>query len=605
MSYFFLFGAASHGSRFTHVVLVDASSEINLKADLQSWTQLSGSRHEEDDWNNCLEFLASGPHEGRWALIFDNADDPNVKLERFFPISSNGTIFVISRNSRVKKLATIGHLKLDRMTTDDALTILEGAADRQISRQSKEFESALTLIQELGYLPLALVHAGTYCRSHSSGDEKNGHVFTLDQYHSLFRQQRIGLMNKAGSLTDQHGVYTALEMSYQAAAPHARQFLHIISSYHCSEIPYVMFSFAAKVAFCDPVACIPRPDEHPNVVAQLTALLCTDGEADEIRLSELIANLRSFSLLSPSKGSDFLRVQPFVHSWIRDMPSKAGDDYRAMATQIITSCCFDGCRQIYRYFFSHINDILETMKITDLHVNDKLAFGWALDDCGHYKKAEELFKEGLDIICHMSEDETEEMIDLIAGRATSYVNQGCLAKAEKLESVLLEKCQRLLGPDDPKSLAAAAYLAVTYENQGLWDEVEKLEVDLLERYQRILGSNHYRSLRMASNLALNYWNQGLCDKAQKLAVETLENSKRVLGTDHLDSLNAAANLAVIHRKLGHYNEAEKLEVDVLEKRRVILGADHPFTISARSNLADTYLAGRRWEDAEPILECLV
>ncbi|KIM27410.1 hypothetical protein M408DRAFT_71473, partial [Serendipita vermifera MAFF 305830] len=308
---------------FTHVVFVDASSVSSLKTDFQVWAQSLGDGHEQDTWEDGPKFLADGAHDKRWILILDNADDPKIDLVPFFPKCYHGIILITSRNRNIGNLANTYHLELGQMETEEALSTLIRAAQRQPPIPPTELTDAYRLMEELGRLAAAVVHAGTYCRQLSSVSQGVLQSYTFTQYLALFYRERAALMMRLGpSSLDgyQHGVYTALDLSYKAIPISARDFLHLIAHFHHSDIPLSMLAIAAKESFEDPETHLPRSEEHNNVVAHLHKLLCTDGVWSETRVQDMVQTLRSFSLVETTIVNDalFLQLHPLVQSWVRD-----------------------------------------------------------------------------------------------------------------------------------------------------------------------------------------------------------------------------------------------------------------------------------------------
>ncbi|KIM20239.1 hypothetical protein M408DRAFT_308877 [Serendipita vermifera MAFF 305830] len=584
---------------FTRVVFIDASSESTLKTDLQSWAQSLGFGHEQDDWSSALSFLASGISDGRWFLIYDNADDPNLRLKKYFPGCTKGTILITSRNRGVRDLTNTYHLELGKMGADDALAALEKAAYRRIPNPSKEMDDTKILMEKLGYLPLALVHAGSYCHQQSSIVDGQAYDFTISRYLTLFNKRRDALLGSKNMFTQEEyerGVYATLDLSYEVIQEASRQFLQIISHFQYSEIHLAMFQTAAQAGFKDSETYFPRPDEHNLVWSQLNDLLCIDGEPDEFQLLELIRDLQSFSLILRSESS--LRMHPLVQAWARDMKLAETKNYEAMAAQILSSCSRDGNAYIYRYLLPHIKERLAKMEGDDLHINDKVAFGRVFDEVGAFTLAEPLFKQAITGYG----EETNDTLKVVCYLAQSIRNQGRWEEAETLEKAVLEKRQRILGIDHPDSISAAAALAMTYSKQGRWNEAEKLEVEVLEKRNRLLGADHPSSIDAMANLASTYSNQGRWKEAEQLQEEVLEKRIRILGADHPSSITAAASLASTYREKGRCNDAEKFEIEVPEQRNRILGVDHPDSMTAAANLAKTYRNQGRWKEAESLQE---
>jgi len=157
--------------------------------------------YEKMTFDEAIEFLVKGAHEGKWLLIFDNADDPKVDLVPYLPVCFHGTILITTRNPELGRLNTTVHLRLGPMGANEAYETLLRAAHRLGPLSPAEDKSARRLIEELGSLAVALVQAGSYCYNISSPGEDGEGSFSFDQYLQLFKKRRSTLMRKADETT--------------------------------------------------------------------------------------------------------------------------------------------------------------------------------------------------------------------------------------------------------------------------------------------------------------------------------------------------------------------------------------------------------------------
>lgn len=77
---------------WTEVLFIDASSSETTISSLRGFAVAKkiGDKH-----TGTLQWLTT--QTGRWLLIFDNADDPTVGIEAYFPKCSHGDILVTTR----------------------------------------------------------------------------------------------------------------------------------------------------------------------------------------------------------------------------------------------------------------------------------------------------------------------------------------------------------------------------------------------------------------------------------------------------------------------------------------------------------------------------
>ena len=129
---------------------------------------------------DALTWLAGQQQD--WLLLFDNADDPEIKLWQIFPTCRHGNIIVASRNPACL-YAPDSHFNVSDMNANDAIELLLKMTAAQ--RSLANLERARSICRELGYLALAVAQAGTYIT----------HSCTLDNYLHIYRQDRALMGN--------------------------------------------------------------------------------------------------------------------------------------------------------------------------------------------------------------------------------------------------------------------------------------------------------------------------------------------------------------------------------------------------------------------------
>lgn len=94
-----------------------------------------------------------------WLLLIEDADE-DVNLNNLVPVGLRGTVLITTRVFSKKIYGTSGSLLLENMDIDEADELLLRAASIQ-SRDVETTDKATAISKTLGFLPLALVHAGT------------------------------------------------------------------------------------------------------------------------------------------------------------------------------------------------------------------------------------------------------------------------------------------------------------------------------------------------------------------------------------------------------------------------------------------------------------
>ncbi|PVF91881.1 FabD/lysophospholipase-like protein, partial [Serendipita vermifera] len=370
--------------RFKYLFFVDASSESSIKTDLRNAIR-SLDGHQQDLEDDALLFLQSHADS---LLIFDNADDPKVDLVQFFPRLYKGIILITTRVRTLRSFSTLYHLELGPMPHDEAIETLVKAARQDLPLHPNHIPHAGTLIEELGYLALALVQAGVYISNMASAKTVEGHGSVFEHYLDLFRRERAILMRKEGAVSlDQyrHSVYAALDLSYTLLPSLSKDFLHLCSQLHYTNISVSMLLAAAKVDFEDRRKYLERPDSHQEVKYKLQSLLSPNGVSNETHVHDMVQSLVSLSLVQTTMGNDtvLLQFHRLVHSWAYEMLSSSSCSmYTQMAITVVSTCSEALSPGHVQYLPPHIIKLIKQAKQGGLHVREMIEFGFIMVDYG-------------------------------------------------------------------------------------------------------------------------------------------------------------------------------------------------------------------------------
>ncbi|MCJ1232044.1 hypothetical protein MMC12_008725, partial [Toensbergia leucococca] len=225
-------------------------------------------------------------------------------------------------------------------------------------------------------------------------------------------------------------------------------------------------------------------------------------------------------------------------------------------------------------------------------------FGVMYRDQGDWSKAEELFKQVIEMKTRVLGPEHSDTLTSMGNLAWTFQDQGRWKEAEGLHERVMEAMKRVSGPEHPNTLIIMNNLAGTFRNQGRWKEAEGLHERVMETRKRVLGPEHPKTLNSMHNLALTFWNQGRWKEAEGLQIKVTEAMKRVSGPEHPYTLTSMNNLAGTFQNQGRWKEAEELFKQVIEIEKRVLGPEHPDTLNSMNNLAWTIRSQGRWKEAE-------
>ena len=113
---------------FSNIFYVDATSEETLQTDLA----VIAPGNAKQTVDASLRWLASLT-DRKWLLVFDNADDADLKLKKYFPSSSSGNILITTRNRELRHYTakdTDANVKAMYLEDAKELLLVQARAER-------------------------------------------------------------------------------------------------------------------------------------------------------------------------------------------------------------------------------------------------------------------------------------------------------------------------------------------------------------------------------------------------------------------------------------------------------------------------------------------
>ncbi|KAJ7852998.1 hypothetical protein B0H13DRAFT_2284218 [Mycena leptocephala] len=534
-------------SHFWYNFFLDASTTETIETGLKNIASMKNVGNSSQD---VLRWFSNNQED--WLLFYDNADNPNIDLNRFIPQCNHGNIIITTRNPTLRSYAG-AHFAVSDMEESDAVALLLKSAAQKSSLATESIAAEI-------------VKAGAFILQSGA----------LDTYLDIYMSNRAQLLSeKPAQSHDNYAwtVYTTWQMGFDQLSPLAAMFLQLCSFLHQDGISEEIFSRAARYKFQMP---IPSREELQKPLEFLQQF--TDPAA--------IMGMSIDRIPYDHEQSHSLRLMSHVDS-LRHGNQQAVADFGAQYGMIyyhagqpkeakeLSLGILEKQKQI---LYDDHPDTLETM--------GNLALTY--QKLGQFHTAEELAVVVLEKQKQVLGDDHPDTLWAMGNLASTYKHLGKFQQAEELEFAVLEKQKQFLGDDHPDTLPAMGNLAVTYWHLCKFQQAEELQAVVLEKQKPVLDDDHPDTLRAMGNLASTYHSLGKFHKAEELEVVVLEKRKRVLGDDHPDTLQTMGNLASTYWHLGKFQQAEGLQVVVLEKRKQVLGDDHPDTLWSMGSLASTY-----------------
>jgi hypothetical protein len=189
------------------------------------------------------------------------------------------------------------HYNISGLDPNDAIQLL------LTFTMTEDYESnqrvASLIVQELGYLALAIVQAGSYISKSCS----------FDEYLQIFQVDRAQLMqtHSVQTLDDyQLAVYTTWEISWKQLSATAASLLHLCAYLHYGGISKSIFQKAAAREHGGP---------FNNAKQFLHNFQTINGIWSDLKFHNIINELASYSLISIDGDGRTFSIHPLVHAW--------------------------------------------------------------------------------------------------------------------------------------------------------------------------------------------------------------------------------------------------------------------------------------------------
>ncbi|WP_274528226.1 tetratricopeptide repeat protein [Micromonospora foliorum] len=504
---------------------------------------------------------------GRWLLVIDNADAPEVLAPGGTSVAGGSGWLrsagagVVLVTTRVTDRAVWGHRagwfplgELDQRAA--ALMLLD-----RIRRADEPelIEAATAVADRLGRLPLAVHLAGSYL---GSGMAEVG----LDGYLRLLTDRSLSVVDEGapgwGDQDPRRLIMSTWEISLDALERQGRIRARIL---------------LRVLSFLGPGSVVPLPMLEPSVLSE--AGLLPDGDEGRAEMAAGLAGLRAVGLVDGVPAGvggfgDGLMVHPLVAEVCRWRAAREGQrpSLIAAAAGLVVAAS------------------------ARLHPADPADWKGCQVLAPHAREA-------LGAIAEMSEDLGADVVGVNNVVTHHYTAQGSYPAAiDQGEDVVAAAVARL-GVEHPKTLMSRNNLATAYDAAGRLDEAIPLHEATLAACERVLGDEeHPLTLTSRNNLATAYDAAGRLDEAIPLYEATLAVRERVLGDEHPKTLMSRNNLATAYDAAGRLDEAIPLYEATLAVRERVLGDEHPDTLGSRNNLATAYDAAGRLGEAIPLYE---
>lgn len=482
-------------------------------------------------------------------LVYDNVASPDV-IADLLP-ASGARVLVTSRFADWGDWAE--EVALDVLPQAEAVAFL------MIRTAHQDKAGATLLADALGWLPLALDHAATYCRR-----TQTRFADYAAKAESLIAAAPRGVIYpRSVAATFRLALAEAIEF-----CPMAEALMAYVGQCGPERIPLALVEGAIA-------------DETERVAALLAltevSLIRHDPFEDGTpavsvhRLVQAVARAQA-----EAKGGAASAAEWVTRRLLEIYP---GDGYRNPAS-------WPFCAQLIPHVLAlheaKTADRVESVARAELLVRSARY----LHVRAAYLRAEGLIRDALIIYEQALGPEHPDTAASLDHLAVLLQERGDLAAARPLHERALAICDKVLGPEHLDTARCLNHLARLYKTQGSLPTAWLLYRRVQVICERVLGPEHPDTATSLNNLASTLQAQGDLAAARPLYERALAISEKVLGPEHPDTARALNNLASLFKAQGDFAAARPPYERAMAICEKVLGPKHPITARTLNNLAN-------------------
>ncbi|KAH8162589.1 hypothetical protein CIB48_g5655 [Xylaria polymorpha] len=617
--------------RYWGVFWIDCSTESNAEDGFGSLGILAGKGAQPGAGQAWLSHVPDS-----WLLILDNANDPEMDLSKFIPMSGNGHILITTRNPGAQLYNTVGSFQFRGMDPEEAIMLLLRLAypEKELDQITQLYrQDAGVIASELGYLALALKQAAHTIRTR---------FLPLGRYLKSLLGCRQALLSRplVKSASDAN-IYATWELPFTDILNgttreyrDAVDLVQIFSSMHFVSIPSIIFPLCSdRLKSCKGLSAL------PSLIVDSSSM-----QLVEDRLMTAARVLYDHSIISMSEIEQqpektqigkhlpkyYFTLHPAIHQWSRerlqtDDQAKWLNCTAAILEHSISTNMETSGRALRRLLLPHIEACLSLLHDTYSNLPETLQqashldrFGLVYAEAGLWKKARSLQLKVVSFRSAKLGAAHPLTLDSKRSLASSLWNlfdiKGCLDLQHQM--LMTQLWSRPAVSDwfvwPPWKPIHVQYCTTLSDlTQSLWlagirDLSKRAGERAVDALTQKYGSDDPLTLTAMFNLARTYLHLDKHQKGEVLLKEVLAKRKHFFGNDHPDTLMTRNELGMyMYTQKNGLSEAESLVSDVLQARRRILGEEHAYTLWSVNDLSKVYMELGRNDEAVAILEEIV
>jgi tetratricopeptide (TPR) repeat protein len=540
-----------------------------------------------------------------WLLVYDNVIAPN-QIADLLP-AAGACVLITSRFSDWGEVAD--EVALDVLPLEQAVILLQGRTAR------RDVAGARMLAEALGCLPLALDHAGAYCRRSqmrfADYAEKASSIistvprgagyprsvaatFDLAITEAVARCEAAeGLMAHLAQCAPERIPMTLVEGAAENEAERLQALAALAEMSLLKHDPFedgtpamTVHRLVQAVARARSEASGSTQDVVGRLIARLAGIYPLNGYSDPQSwpmCAQLTPHLLALREAHPDDVSAF-------GGW-SDLLANAGNYLHGRAA-------YSQAGRLFRNALA-----IREMALGPEHPETATSLNnlaLLLRDQGEFASARPLYERALAIREKVRGPEHPETTTSLNNLAYLLSDQGDLAGARPLYERALAICEKVRGPEHPETATILSNLASLLHVQGDFAGARPLFERAVAIREKVRGPEHPDTTLTLNNFAALLQNQGDLAGARPLFERALAIREKVRGPEHPETATCLNNLAYLLSDQGDLAGARPLYERALAICEKVLGPEHPETATSLTNLAVLLHQIGRMSDAEPL-----
>lgn len=514
-------------------------------------------------------------------LVFDNVDSPEVVRNLLPPAG----IRLVMTSRWADWGGRAAEIDLQTFDPEAAAEFLQKRAGRDDPVGARRLAAAL------GHLPLALDHAGAYCRA------------TAASFGAYAERIDARLQRAPKGVAYPASIAATFGLAIDKAAlehPAAETLLGLFAHLAPEKIPLSLVGedlideddrtealaalFAVSLIEYDQLADgSPAVNLHRLIQAAMRVRLQDGGQtgpADQV-VAALVAAFPDNAQLDPGLWPACATLMPHVLAtrdlsrWTAAAEPAAAELFHRAGRYLFGRGAYRDAEPFYRRAIASgeaqagRDDPQVGRRINDL--------AQLLATAGRFDEAEPLFRE---VIASGEARLGRHHLDIAArlnNLARLLNDTGRRQEAEPLYREAIAINDAAGGSSAVHAVAWRNNLGILLNEAGRNDEAEPVYREAIAIGERLLGRRHHEVARCFNNLGRVLWRAGRLAEAEAMARESLAISVESLGPDHPIYARQQHSLAQILTDAGRTDEALEAVTAALEVHEATLGETHPWT----------------------------